>query len=69
MSRGELDVFFDVDYEAFQTVLDTTPTARSWYVDFPWAYPNEIDVRHLAFNVESIPSTASRTCAGRWLSL
>ncbi len=55
MSRGELDVFFDVDYEAFQTVLDTTPTARSWYTDFPWAYPNEIDVRHLAFNVESDP--------------
>lgn len=55
MSRGELDVFFDVDYEAFQTVLETTPTARSWYTDFPWAYPNEIDVRHLAFNVESDP--------------
>lgn len=55
MSRGELDVFFDVDYEAFQTVLETTPTARSWYKDFPWAYPNEIDVRHLAINVESDP--------------
>jgi peptide/nickel transport system substrate-binding protein len=28
MSRGELDVFFDVDFEAFETVLDTTPTAK-----------------------------------------
>lgn len=53
MSRGELDVFFDVDFEAFETVLDTTPTARSWYKDFPWAYPNEVDVRHFVFNVES----------------
>lgn len=55
MSRGELDVFFDVDFEAFETVLDTTPTARSWYKDFPWAYPNEVDVRHFVFNVESDP--------------
>ncbi|MBV7328218.1 hypothetical protein KFU94_08140 [Chloroflexi bacterium TSY] len=35
MSRGELDTFFDVDFEAFETVLDTTPTARSWYTEFP----------------------------------
>jgi peptide/nickel transport system substrate-binding protein len=55
MSRGELDVFFDVDFEAFETVLDTTPTARSWYEDFPWAYPNEIDTRHLVFNFEGEP--------------
>jgi peptide/nickel transport system substrate-binding protein len=55
MSRGELDVFFDVDYEAFQTVLDTTPTARSWYTDFPWAYPNEVSTREFVFNQESDP--------------
>ncbi|MCS6827904.1 MAG: ABC transporter substrate-binding protein [Caldilinea sp.] len=64
MSRGELDVFFDVDFEAFQTVLKTTPTARSWYKDFPWAYPNEIDVRHLAFNLESDPIYANKDV--RW---
>jgi peptide/nickel transport system substrate-binding protein len=55
MSRGELDVFFDMDFEAFQTVLEDTPTARSWYTDFPWAYPNEIDFRHFNFNFEGEP--------------
>ncbi|MBZ0302652.1 MAG: ABC transporter substrate-binding protein, partial [Anaerolineae bacterium] len=55
MSRGELDVYFDVDYEAFETTLDTTPTARSWYTEFPWAYPNEVDTRHLTFNFDSDP--------------
>ncbi len=53
MSRGELDVYFDADYEAFQTTLETTPTARSWYTEFPWAYPNENDARHFNFNMES----------------
>jgi peptide/nickel transport system substrate-binding protein len=53
MSRGELDVYFDADYEAFQTTLDTTPTARSWYTEFPWAYPNENSSRQFAFNQES----------------
>lgn len=51
MSRNELDVYFDVDIEAFETTLDTTPTARSWYTDFPWAYPNEVSMRHLSFNL------------------
>jgi peptide/nickel transport system substrate-binding protein len=64
MSRGDLDVFFDVDFEAFQTVLNTTPTARSWYTDFPWAYPNEIDVRHLVFNQEADPIYANKDV--RW---
>ena len=52
MSRGELYVFFDMDFEAFETVLEDAPTARSWYTDFPWAYPNEIDFRHFNFNFE-----------------
>lgn len=55
MSRGELDVYFDADIEAFETTLDTTPTARSWYTDFPWAYPNELDSRHFTFNYETEP--------------
>ena len=55
MSRGELDVYFDVDIESFETTLDTTPTARSWYKDFPWAFPNEYSTRHLAFNFEGDP--------------
>jgi peptide/nickel transport system substrate-binding protein len=55
MSRGELDVYFDADIEAFETTLDTTPTARSWYTDFPWAYPNEVSTRQFVFNYESDP--------------
>jgi len=55
MSRGDLDVAFDFDYEAFQSVLKSDPTARSWYKDFPWAYPNEIDSRYYAFNYEKEP--------------
>jgi peptide/nickel transport system substrate-binding protein len=50
MARGDLDVAFDFDYEAFQSLLKSTPTARSWYKDFPWAYPNEIDSRYYEFN-------------------
>ncbi|MEM7738744.1 MAG: ABC transporter substrate-binding protein [Deinococcota bacterium] len=53
MSRHELDVYFDADYEAFQTTIDVTPTARSWYTDFPWAYPNEVSTRHFVFNMEA----------------
>jgi len=55
MSRGELDVYFDADIEAFETTLDTTPTARSWYTDFPWAYPNEVSTRMFTFNYEGQP--------------
>ena len=64
MSRGELDVFFDVDFEAFETVLDTTPTARSWYTEFPWAYPNEVSTRHFIFHQETDPIYANKDV--RW---
>lgn len=52
MSRHELDVFFDADFEAFKSVIDTTPSFRSWYTEFPWAYPNEVAARHLSFNLD-----------------
>jgi peptide/nickel transport system substrate-binding protein len=52
MSRHELDVFMDADIEAFKSVIESTPTFRSWYKDFPWAYPNEVDSRHIAFNLD-----------------
>ena len=55
MSRGELDVFFDADFEAFQKMLESEPTARSWYKNFPWAYPNEISTREFVFNMENDP--------------
>ncbi|NLD71381.1 MAG: ABC transporter substrate-binding protein [Chloroflexi bacterium] len=50
MARHDLDIFMDVDYEAFQALLDSTPTARSWFAEFPWAYPNELDARFFGFN-------------------
>ncbi len=50
MSRHELDVLFDLDYDAFKPLIDSTPTARSWFRDFPWAYGNELDTRFFAFN-------------------
>lgn len=50
MSRHELDVLFDLDYDAFKPLIDSTPTARSWFRDFPWAYGNELDTRWFGFN-------------------
>jgi len=50
MARHDLDLFMDVDYEAFKALIDSTPTARSWFKDFPWAYPNELDARFFGFN-------------------
>ena len=63
MARHELDVFFDADFEAFKSVIDTTPSFRSWYKDFPWAYPNEVSTRQLAFNLDN-PIYANRDV--RW---
>ena len=51
IARHELDLFMNVDYEAFQAVLKKTPTARSWYKEFPWAYPNELSGRYFGFNL------------------
>jgi peptide/nickel transport system substrate-binding protein len=55
MARHDLDVFMNVDYEAFKALLESTPTTRSWFKDFPWAYPNELDARFFGFNYESQP--------------
>ncbi|MGC9467392.1 MAG: ABC transporter substrate-binding protein [Anaerolineae bacterium] len=63
MARHELDCFFDADIEAFKSVIETTPSFRSWYTEFPWAYPNEVDSRHLAFNLDK-PIFANRDV--RW---
>ncbi len=64
MSRGELDVYFDVDIESFEFTLDNAPTARSWYTDFPWAYPNEVSTRQMVFNYEGDPVVQSKDV--RW---
>ncbi len=66
MSRGELDVFFDADYEAFQSVIEGTPTAQSWYKDFPWAYPNELNSRFFAFNFEGEGNEIYNNKEVRW---
>lgn len=50
MSRHELDVLFDLDYDAFKPLIDSTPSTRSWFRDFPWAYGNELDTRWFGFN-------------------
>jgi len=50
MARHELDVLFDLDYDAFKPLLASTPTARSWFREFPWAYGNELDTRWFGFN-------------------
>ena len=64
MSRNELDVYFDVDIEAFDFTLENAPSARSWYQDFPWAYPNEVSSRQLIFNYEGDPMVANKDV--RW---
>ena len=53
MTRGELDVFMNVDFEAFESLLASTPTAKSWYPEFPWAYPNETSSRLIRFNFDT----------------
>jgi len=50
MARHDLDLFMDIDYEAFNAIQSSTPTARSWFKDFPWAYPNELDDRWFGCN-------------------
>ena len=55
MNRGALDVVMDVNYEAFISLIDTTPTARSWYKDFPWAFQDELNVRYFGFNQAKPP--------------
>ncbi|HEX9439958.1 MAG TPA: ABC transporter substrate-binding protein [Roseiflexaceae bacterium] len=50
LSRHNLDILFDVDIEAWQAIQGSTPSVRSWFKDFPWAYPNELDVRWFGFN-------------------
>ena len=64
MSRNELDVYFDVDIESFDFTLENAPSARSWYQDFPWAYPNEVSSRQLIFNYEGDPLVANKDV--RW---
>jgi peptide/nickel transport system substrate-binding protein len=55
MARHDLDVLFDLDFEAFKALTDGTPTARSWFSDFPWAYTNELDTRYFGFNQANPP--------------
>jgi peptide/nickel transport system substrate-binding protein len=50
LSRHNLDILFDVDIEAWQAIQASTPSVRSWFKDFPWAYPNELDIRWFGFN-------------------
>ncbi len=64
MTRGELDAFMNVDFEAFLSLAESTPTAKSWYPDFPWAYPNETSSRLIRFNFDTQPWTNNKDV--RW---
>ncbi len=55
MTQHQLDLFMNVDYEAFQSLIEKSDTARSWYQDFPWAWPDELDARWFGFNLEQEP--------------
>ena len=49
-SRHGLDVIEDMNPNAFHQLVQTSPSARSWYTGFPWAYPNELNVRYFGPN-------------------
>ena len=66
MSRGELDVYYDSDFEAFQSTLDTAPAARSWYAGFPWGYMGEVSTRQTIFNFASETQPWLREKDVRW---
>ncbi len=55
MSNHELDILMDLDYEAFQALINRNRRARSWYKDFPWAWTDEADTRVFAINQEKFP--------------
>ncbi len=55
MTQHQLDLFMNVDYEAFQSLLEKSDSVRSWYQDFPWAWPDELDARFFGFNLEKEP--------------
>lgn len=57
MVGHNLDILMDLDPEAFQALLKRNPYARSWYKDFPWAWPDELDSRIFGFNNEKFPFT------------
>jgi peptide/nickel transport system substrate-binding protein len=55
MTRHGLDVLMDLNFEAFASLRKSTSSARSWYKDFPWAYPNELNARFFGLNVGKPP--------------
>mgnify|MGYP000878736324 CR=1 FL=1 len=55
MERNELDLFMDIDIDTFKDMIQRNPNIRSWYKDFPWAFPDEIDHRDIAFNLDVYP--------------
>ncbi|HPU43953.1 MAG TPA: ABC transporter substrate-binding protein [Dictyoglomaceae bacterium] len=57
MTQHNLDLLMDLDIEAFQALLKRDPYARSWYKDFPWVWPDELDSRIFCLNNEKFPFT------------
>jgi len=52
MAQHELDLLIDLDIEAFLALMERSSTARSWYPEFPYAWPDELDVRFIGFNLD-----------------
>lgn len=55
MARGDLDMIMEITPEAFETLLRTCNTCRGYAKEFPWAWMQEPDTRHLHFNLEKEP--------------
>ncbi len=55
MLQNNIDLFMNVNYDAFTALLNRSDTARSWYESFPWAYQDELDTRYIGLNLTEEP--------------
>lgn len=51
MANHDLDLVMNLNFESFEALRARSKTARSWFKDFPWAWPNELSTRRLEFNL------------------
>ncbi|MFW5988380.1 MAG: ABC transporter substrate-binding protein [bacterium] len=55
MLQNDIDLFMNVNFDAFNALMNRSDTARSWYETFPWAYQDELDTRYINFNLTKEP--------------
>ncbi len=53
--RHELDWIFDTTTEGWYTLMKGSPTSRSWFKDFPWAFFHDPTARGIYFNNAKSP--------------